>query len=54
MVVVFLHETGQPRHGDLEMQSDTAMTFKVRQQKIIGATGYLDRDEALQAARLAG
>lgn len=51
-VVVFLHETGQPRHGDLEMQSDTAMTFKVRQQKIVEATGYLDREEALEAARL--
>jgi ketosteroid isomerase-like protein len=51
-VVAFLHETAQPRHGDLEMQSDTAMIFKVRQEKIVEATGYLDRDEALQAARL--
>ena len=42
-VVVFLHEIGQPRHGDLEMQSDTAMTFKVREQRIVEATGYLDR-----------
>ena len=53
-VVVFLHETAQPRHGDVEMQSDTAMTFKVREQKIVEATGYLDRDEALEAARLTG
>jgi ketosteroid isomerase-like protein len=53
-VVVFLHETGQPRHGDLELQSDTAMTFQVRQQKIVEATGYLDRDEALEAARRTG
>ena len=53
-VVAFLHETAQPRHGDFEMQSDTAMTFKVRQQKIVEATGYLDRAEALSAARLTG
>jgi ketosteroid isomerase-like protein len=53
-VVVFLHETAQPRHGDVEMQSDTAMTLKVRQQKIVEATGYLDRDEALKAAGLTG
>jgi ketosteroid isomerase-like protein len=53
-VVAFLRETGQPRHGDLEMQSETAMTFKVRQHRIVEARGYLDRDEALRAARLAG
>ena len=51
-VVAFLHETAQPRHGDLEMHSDTAMIFRVRQQKILEATGYLDRDQALEAARL--
>jgi ketosteroid isomerase-like protein len=54
MVVVFLRETGQPRHGDLEMHSDTAMIFKVRQQKIVEATGYLDREEALKAASPTG
>ena len=53
-VVVFLHETGRPRHGDLEMQSDTAMTFRVRQHRIVEARGYLDRDEALEAARQTG
>jgi hypothetical protein len=36
------------------MQSDTAMLFKVRQQKIVEATGYLDREEALKAAGLPG
>jgi hypothetical protein len=53
-VLASLHESAQPRHGDFEMQSDTAMTFKVRQQRIVEATGYLDRDEALKAARLTG
>ena len=51
-VVVFLRESARARHGDLEVQNDTAMIIKVRQQKIIEATGYLDRDEALRAAGL--
>jgi ketosteroid isomerase-like protein len=51
-VVVFLRESARARHGDLEVHNDTAMVIKVRQQKIIEATGYLDRDEALRAAGL--
>lgn len=51
-VVVFLRESARARRGDLEVQSDTAMVIKVRKQKIIEATGYLDRDEALKAAGL--
>jgi len=51
-VVVFLRESARARHGDLEVQNDTAVIFKVRQQKIIEATGYLDRDEARRAAGL--
>jgi ketosteroid isomerase-like protein len=51
-VVVFLRETGRSRHGDLEVQNDTAMVFKVRRQKIVEARGYLDREEALRAAKL--
>lgn len=50
-VVVFWHETGQARHADLEVENDTAMIFKVRLGKIVEVRGYLDRDEALQAAR---
>ena len=50
-VVAFMHETGQSRHGGPEMQSDTAVIIKVRQQRIVEMTGYLDRDEALRAAR---
>ena len=52
-VVAFLHETAQARHGDLEVERETAMIFKVRQGKIVEARGYLDRDEALRAVRLA-
>lgn len=50
-VVVFFHETGRARHGDLEVQNDTAAVFKVRQGKIVEVRGYLDREEALEAAR---
>jgi ketosteroid isomerase-like protein len=51
-VVVFMRETAQSRHGGLEVQNDTAMIMKVRQQRIVEMTGYLDRDEALRAAGL--
>jgi ketosteroid isomerase-like protein len=49
--VVFMHESGKSRHGGPEVQDDTAVIFKVRQQKIVEMTGYLDREEALRAAR---
>jgi ketosteroid isomerase-like protein len=47
-----MRESAQARHGELEVQNDTAVIIKVRQQKIVEATGYLDRNEALRAARL--
>jgi ketosteroid isomerase-like protein len=50
-VVVFFRETGRARHADLEVQNDTAAVFKVRQGKIVEVRGYLDREEALEAAR---
>ena len=49
-VVVFMRETGRARHGGPEVQNDTAMIFKVRQERVVEITGYLDRDEALRAA----
>jgi hypothetical protein len=33
-------------------QNDTAATIKVRRQRIVEMTGYLDRHEALRAAGL--
>jgi ketosteroid isomerase-like protein len=32
------------------VQNDTAAILKVRQERIVEMTGYLDRDEALGAA----
>jgi ketosteroid isomerase-like protein len=34
------------------VQNDTAVIIKLRQQRIVEMTGYLDRDEALRAAGL--
>jgi ketosteroid isomerase-like protein len=50
-VVVFWHETGLARHADLEVHSETAAVFKVREGKIVEVRGYLNREEALEAAR---
>ena len=51
-VMVFMRERGRTRHGGIELQSETAMIFKVRDGKIAEMQGYLDRDEALKAAGL--
>jgi len=50
-VVAFLRETARGR-GGLDVQNETAVIFKIREERIIEAQGYLDRDEALEAARL--
>jgi ketosteroid isomerase-like protein len=50
LVVAFWRETGRSRHSDLEVESQTATVFRVRDGLIIEMTGYLDRDEALRAA----
>ena len=52
-VVALLREIGETRQGGPEMQDHTAMIFKVREEKIVEMTGYLDRDEALRAAGVA-
>jgi ketosteroid isomerase-like protein len=52
-VVVFLREIGQSRHGDVEVENETAMTFKLRDGRICEVRGYLDRDEALRAVGVA-
>jgi ketosteroid isomerase-like protein len=51
-VVVFLREIAHARQSDLEVQNRTAMILKLRRQRIVEGTGYLDREEALTAARL--
>lgn len=53
-IVVFWREIGRASHGHLEVETETAVMFKVRNRRIAEARGYLDRDEALRAAGLAG
>jgi len=51
-VVVFWRERARARHSDLELQDETAMTFRLRDGKVVEMTGYLDRDEALLAVEI--
>jgi ketosteroid isomerase-like protein len=50
IVVAFWRETARSRHSDVEVESQTATLFRLRDGKIAEITGYLDRDEALRAA----
>jgi ketosteroid isomerase-like protein len=50
-VVASLNETAQGR-GGLDVHNETAVVFKVRRGRIVEGRGYLDRDEALAAAKL--
>lgn len=52
-VVVLWRETARSRHSELEIQSDTAMVFTVREGRIVEARGYMNRDQALEAAGVA-
>jgi ketosteroid isomerase-like protein len=53
LVVAFWRETARSRHSDLEVESQTASVFRLRDGMIVEITGYLDRDEALRAAGIA-
>ena len=50
-VLVYMQETARTRQSGLELQDHTAMILRVRNGKIVEMTGYLDREEALRAAR---
>jgi ketosteroid isomerase-like protein len=52
VAVVFWRETARSRHSDLAIGYDTASVFRIRDGRIVEMTGYLDREEALQAAGL--
>jgi ketosteroid isomerase-like protein len=52
-VVVFMREWGRARQGGPEVENDTAMIFKLQNERVVEMTGYLDREEALRAAGLA-
>jgi uncharacterized protein len=51
-VVVPLHEFRRGKGSGVEMETDTAMVYEVRDGRVVGIQGYMDRGEALQAAGL--
>ncbi|MGA9370871.1 MAG: nuclear transport factor 2 family protein [Solirubrobacterales bacterium] len=50
-IVVFLLEKGRSGRGEAELLNETAMAFKVNEGKVVEARGFLDREEAIEAAR---
>jgi ketosteroid isomerase-like protein len=50
-VAAFLLEKGRSRRGEVELVNETAVVFKVNEGKVVEARGYLDREEAIEAAR---
>lgn len=50
-IVVFLLEKGRSGRGEAELVNETAMAFKVNEGKLVEARGFLDREEAIEAAR---
>jgi ketosteroid isomerase-like protein len=52
LVVVLLHEHRRGRGSGVELESDTAVVFTVRDGRIARIQGYMDQDAALEAAGL--
>jgi ketosteroid isomerase-like protein len=51
-IVVLLHEYRRGRGSGVELESDTAVVFAVRDGRVVRIQGYMDRDAALEAAGL--
>ncbi len=49
-VVVLLHEFRRGKGSGVETETDTAMVYEVRDGRVVRIQGYMDRDEALEAA----
>ena len=49
-VVVFVHEVARGLESGVEVETDTAVVFKLENERIVQARGYMDRAEALEAA----
>jgi ketosteroid isomerase-like protein len=52
-VVVFVHEVARGLESGVEVETDTAVVFKLVDGRVVHARGYMDRSEALEAAGLA-
>ena len=51
-VVVLLHEFRRGKGSGVEIETDTAMVYEVRDGRVVGIQGYMDRAQALEAAGL--
>jgi ketosteroid isomerase-like protein len=51
-VVVLLHEFRRGKGSGVEMETDTAMVYEVRDGHVVRIQGYMDRGEALEAVGL--
>jgi ketosteroid isomerase-like protein len=53
-VVVLLHEYRRGRGSGVELETDTAVVFSVREGLVVRVQGYMDRAAALEAVGLPG
>jgi ketosteroid isomerase-like protein len=51
-IVVLQHEFRRGKGSGIEVENDTAVTFEVRNGRVIRIRAYMDRAEALEAAGL--
>jgi ketosteroid isomerase-like protein len=51
-VVVLLHEFRRGKGSGVETETDTAMVYEVRDRRVVGIQGYMDRGQALEATGL--
>ncbi len=51
-VVVLMHEYRRGRGSGVEVESDTAVVFAVRDGRVVRIQGYMNQSEALKAAGL--
>jgi ketosteroid isomerase-like protein len=51
-VVVLLHEFRRGKGSGVEIETDTAMVYEVRDRQVVRIQGYMNRAEALDAAGL--
>jgi ketosteroid isomerase-like protein len=52
LVVVLMHEYRRGRGSGVEVETDTAVVFTVREGRVILIQPYMDQAEALEAAGL--
>jgi ketosteroid isomerase-like protein len=52
LVVVLMHEYRRGKGSGIEVETDTAVVFTVRDGRVVGVQGYIDPAAALEAAGL--